>query len=94
MNHMRLILNLTRPWLTTNTLHNQIETYETPGAEYVNKNNSEDTEANKTSAIANFMCKILPDDNITEGISSLNSKQREVFNVVHTCAKDFVKYNG
>ena len=51
-------------------------------------------EANKTSAIANFMRKILPDDNITEGISSLNSKQREVFNVVHTCAKDFVKYNG
>ena len=33
----------------------QIENDETPGAEYLNENNSEDTETNKTSAIPNFM---------------------------------------
>ena len=30
------------------------------------------------------MPKILPDNDITEGINSFNSKQWEVFNVVHT----------
>ena len=40
------------------------------------------------------MPKILPGNDIAEGINSLNSKQREVFNVVHTWAKDYVKYNG
>ena len=51
------------------------------------------TETNKTSAIANFMPQILPDDEIAKAINSLNSKQMEVFNVVHTWAKDYVKYN-
>ena len=37
---------------------------------------------------------MLPDDKIAEGINSLKLKQREVFNVVHTWAKDYVKYNG
>ena len=32
--------------------------------------------------------------NITEDINSLNSKQREVINVVYTWAKDYIKYNG
>ena len=40
------------------------------------------------------MPKILPDDEIAEGINSLNLKQREVFNVVQTWAKDYVKYDG
>ena len=48
----------------------------------------------KLSATANFIPKKFPDNDIAEGINSLNSKQREVFNVVHTWAKDYVKYNG
>lgn len=47
-----------------------------------------------TSAIPNFILKILPDDEITEEIDYLNSKERNVFNVVHTWVKNFVKYNG
>ena len=39
------------------------------------------------------MPQVLPGDEIAKGISSLNSKQREVFNVVHTWAKLFVKYD-
>ena len=48
----------------------------------------------KLSATANFIPKKFPDNDIAEGINSLNSKKREVFNVVHTWAKDYVKYNG
>ena len=44
-------------------------------------------------AIANFTLKILPDSDIAEGINSLNSKQREVFNLDHTWTKDCVRYN-
>ena len=74
--------------------HSQIQNDETPEAEYPNENYSEDTETNKTSDTPNFMPQVLPDDEIAKGINSLNSKQREVFNVVHTWAKNFVKYNG
>ena len=45
------------------------------------------------SAILNFMLKIFPDDEIADSINSLDSKQKELFNVVHTWAKDYVKYN-
>ena len=48
----------------------------------------------KTSAIPNFMPQVLPDDKIAKSINSLNSKQREVFNVVHTWATNFVKCDG
>ena len=41
-----------------------------------------------------FMLIILPDDEIAECINSLNSTQREVFNLVHTWTKDYAKYNG
>ena len=58
--------------------HIQIENDETQGAEFPNENGSEDTETNKTSAIPNFIPKILQDDEITEGIISLNLKKREV----------------
>ena len=37
--------------------------------------------------------QILPDDEIAEGINSLNSEQREVFNVVHTWVKDYLNYD-
>ena len=37
---------------------------------------------------------MLPDDEIAEGVESLHSKQREVFNVVPTWDKDYVKYDG
>ena len=40
------------------------------------------------------MPQVLPDDEIAKDRNSLNSKQREVFNVVHTWAKNFVKYDG
>ena len=40
------------------------------------------------------MPKVLPDDEIAKDTNSLNSKQTEVFNVVHTWAKNFVKYDG
>ena len=40
------------------------------------------------------MLQILPDDQITKDINSLNQKQREVFNVVHTWAKDYGLYAG
>ena len=73
--------------------HSQIENYETPGAEYPKENDSEDKETNKTSAIPDLMPQILPDDEIAKDINSLNSNQREVFNVVHTRAKNYVKYN-
>ena len=62
--------------------------------EYPNEKDSEDTETNKTYAIYSFMSKILPDHETSEGISYLNLKQREVFNVVHAVAKDYVEYNG
>ena len=61
--------------ITSQNPHSQIENDETPGAEYHNENDSEETETNKTSPIANFLPKILPDDEITEGIDSLNLKQ-------------------
>ena len=45
------------------------------------------------SAILNFTLKILPDDEIADSINSLDSKQKELFNVGHMWAKDYVKYN-
>ena len=39
------------------------------------------------------MPKILPDDEIAKGKNSLNSKKREVFNVIHTWANNYVKYD-
>ena len=40
------------------------------------------------------MPQILPDDKFAEDIDSLNAKQREVFNVVYTWAKDYVQHDG
>ena len=40
------------------------------------------------------MPQILPNDEIAKDINSLNSKQREVFNVFHTWAKDYVRNDG
>ena len=45
----------------------QIENDETPGAEYSNESYSENRETNKATAIANFMPKILPGNDIAEG---------------------------
>ena len=56
------------------TIKTQTENDETPGAEYLNENDSENTETNKTSAIPKFMPQILPDDKLEKDISSLNSK--------------------
>ena len=72
--------------------HSQIKNDETPGAEYPNKYDLQDTETNKTSAIANFLSQVLPDAENAEGIISLNLKQREVFNAVQTWVEDYVKW--
>ena len=72
--------------ISTQDPHSQNKNDETQGAKYSNENDSEDTKTNETSAIPNIMPKILPNDKITEGIYFLNSKQREVFDLVHTWA--------
>ena len=56
--------------------HSQIENYETPGEEYPNESDSEKGETNKALALSNLIPQRLPDDEIAEGINSLNSKQR------------------
>ena len=48
----------------------QIENDETPKTECSNESYSENREKNKATAIANFMPKILPDNDIAEGINS------------------------
>ena len=74
--------------------HSPNENNETPAAEYANGNSSKDTETNKTFAILNLILHILTNYEIEKGINSLNSKEREVSNVVHTWAKDYLKYDG
>ena len=66
---------------------NQIENKEKLGAKYPKESDSEERETNKTFALLNFMPQLLPDGEIVKGINSLNQKQREVFDVVHTWAK-------
>ena len=74
--------------------YSQIENNETPGAEYPNESDSAEGEINRTFALPNFMLQILPENEIAQGINSLNSKQREIFNVVHTWAKEYIKNEG
>ena len=40
------------------------------------------------------MPQTLPDDEVAEGIKSLNAKQREVSDELHTSTKDYVKCDG
>ena len=54
--------------------HSEIENDETPEAEHLNDLDSEERETKKTTALSNFKSKILPDDEITDGIDSLNLK--------------------
>ena len=68
--------------------YSQTENDETPEAEYLNENDSEDTETNRTSTVSRFMPQILPDEEIATGINSLNSKQ------VHSWTQNYVKYDG
>ena len=51
--------------------------YQNKPWEYPYENNLEEGETNETSAPPNFMSQILPDDEITESINSLNLKQRK-----------------
>ena len=44
----------------------QAENDETPGAKYLNENDLEYTETNKTSAVPNFLPKILTNDEIVK----------------------------
>ena len=73
--------------------YSQFENDEKPEAEYPNESDVEDGETNKTSALPNFMQQISPNAEIAEWISSLNSKQKEIFHVVHAWAKYYVKYD-
>ena len=57
--------------------------YQWQRAAYPNESDSVEEETNKTFTLSSFMPQILPHDKVEEGINSLNSKQREVFNVVH-----------
>ena len=52
------------------------------------ESHSEEGETNKASALPNLTPEILLDDKIAESINSLNSNEREAFNMVHTWAKD------
>ena len=61
--------------ITSQDPHSQIKNYKMLGAQYLNENDSEVTETNKTSAILNFVPKILPDDKIDGSINPLNLKQ-------------------
>ena len=64
--------------------HNQIENDKTPGAEYPNEKYLEDTETSKTSAIPNFMPKILPDDEIAKDVNFLmQSKEKSSMWLIH-----------
>ena len=54
--------------------HSQTKNDETSGTEFPDENDSEDTKANKISAILNFMSQILPDDEIAEGMKCFTSK--------------------
>ena len=65
----------------------QIESNGTGEAVYSNGQDDENTESNRNSAVPNFMPRILTEDDILESINSLNSKQRDLFNVVHNQAK-------
>ena len=67
---------------------------EISGAEYANENDSEKRETSNFFAIPNFIPQILPDDEVAEGINSLNSEQKKVFHVVHTWTNDYVKYDS
>ena len=55
-------------------LQSQTENYKYPGVEYPNDSESEDKKIQKSFTIPAFMPQILPDNEITEGIDSLNSK--------------------
>ena len=74
--------------------HSEIKNEETLEAKYLHDFDSEESEANKITALSNFMPKMLPNDEIADRIGYLKLKQREVFNLVHTWATDYVKYDG
>ena len=77
--------------------HSQTENEETLALEYPfesNKEGGEGRNKSKASALPNFLPQLLPDDEIKEGINSLNSKQEEAINMVHTWVKDYVKHNA
>ena len=72
----------------------QIENTEKREAVYSNDQHDENTESNKNSAIPNGMPRIMRDDEILGSVNSLNSKQRNVFNVVHNWVKEYAKHKG
>ena len=66
-------------WLNENLInnqdpHSQIENDQIIRAEYLDNNDWEDIETNKNSKILTFLTQILPDNEIAEGINSLNLK--------------------
>ena len=61
-----------RTWLT---IKSYVENDETTGAEYPSECDSAEGDTSKTSALLNFIPQLLPDDEIADGINSLNWKQ-------------------
>ena len=80
----QLFLQFNKNLINNQELQSQIKNDETPRAEYPNEYDSEDSETHKISVIPNFVPKILSNNEIEEGINSLNSKQTEVCNAVQT----------
>ena len=72
---IRFFLQYNENCINNQDPQSQTENDETPGAEYPNENDSEDTETDNTPSISNFVANILPDDEIAEGINSLSSRQ-------------------
>ena len=60
-----------RTWLT---IKSHVENDETTGTEYPTEYDSAEGDTNP-SALPNFMPQLLPDDEIADGINSLNWKQ-------------------
>ena len=67
-------------------LQSQTENDKTAGVEYPNEEDSEERETNKT-------CNSQLYDEFEEDINLLNSKQREVFNVVYKWARHDEMYD-
>ena len=72
----------------------QIENDETGEAVCSDDQDDENTDSNINSAVPIFMPRIMVVDEILKSINFLNSKQRDVFNIVHNWAKEYAKQKG
>ena len=73
--------------------YGQIDNDETEQACFENVDQNEDcnSETNENHALPNHMPPQLSDESISDMIKTLNVKQRQIFDIVHKWARDFVK---